>query len=107
MTTYTVIDHRSGEEESGLTVDEAAHIVLTNDGQEYEIREDEDGGFTLWSRHKAANQGWSQTCIFSIETDRAAAEADIFEKVVAAKWRGHPEVMTDEEYNSIPDGDSE
>jgi len=99
MTSYTVIDRSSGEMiDTGLSAADAARIVLTADSQEYSIREDADGGFTLWSRQQVANKGWSKTVIWSIATDRAEAEADIFMKVIAADWRGAPEVVTDEQY---------
>lgn len=99
MTTFTVIDRNSGEKiDGGLTAADAAHIVLTDDSQEYEIRSDEDGGFSLWSRQQVANKRWTRTVIFSVKDDRAEAEAEIFDKVIAADWPRHPEVLTDQQY---------
>ena len=100
MTTYTVIDDNSGEAiATGLTVAEAAAEVLTSDSQEFDIRAAEDGnGFELWTRQQVANKGWTQTVVYSVEDDRAAAEAEIFAKVIAADWPRHPTVMTDQQY---------
>lgn len=102
-TKYTVIDRNSGEKiDGGLTVAEAAHIVLTDDSQEYDIRPSEDGdGFDLWSRQQVANKGWTKTVIWSISADHDEAEAEIFAKVIAADWPRHPEVLTDEQYASF------
>jgi hypothetical protein len=99
MTTYTVIDQCSGEKiYGGLTAEDAAHIVLTDDGWDFDIREDEGGGFTLWRRRQVVDRDWRATAIWSFETDRAAAEAEIFEKVINTRWPRHPEVVTDERY---------
>ena len=100
--TYTLIHPVSGDKiDGGLTAAEAAHIVLTYDGRDYEIRENEDGGYTLWSRHPVANRGWEPTVVESRESNRDAAEAEIFEQVIHARWRRHPEAMTDEQYASM------
>lgn len=101
-TKYTVIDPSSGEAiDSGLTAAEAAHIILTDDGRQYEIREDPDGGFTLWSRQQVANKPWSPTVVFSIETEREKAETEIFQKVIVADWPRHPEAITDQRYQEM------
>jgi hypothetical protein len=55
-------------------------------------------GYCLWSRHRVANRGWTRTVVYSLEDDRAAAEAEIFDKVINADWRHHPTVMTDQQY---------
>lgn len=111
MTTFTVVDLNSGEKiGGGLTAADAAHIVLTDDSREYEIRADEDGGFSLWSRQQVANKGWTRTGIFSIKDDRTEAEAEIFDKVITADWRRYPEVMTDQQYSEMMadfEGDAE
>lgn len=99
MTSYTVIDNGSGEAiATGLNLRDAAAEVLTSDSREYDIREDEDGGFALWSRQQVANKGWTRTVVYSIETDREKAEAEIFGKVIVADWPHHPSVMTDEAF---------
>jgi hypothetical protein len=99
---YTVIDSHSGEAvATGLTVADAAAHVLTADSQEYDIRPFANGGgFQLWTRKQVANKGWSTSLsIFSVESDRDKAEAEIFKLVVGidANWSGY-EVMTDEQY---------
>lgn len=102
ITTYTVLDNGSGEAiATGLTAAEAAHEILTSDSQEYDIREDEDGGFTLWARQQVANKGWTRTVIFSVKDDRAEAEAEIFGQVIVADWPRHPTAMTDEAYRAM------
>jgi len=97
---YTVIDRNSGEKiGGGLTAADAAHIVLTDDGRQYDIRPSEDGeGFDLWSCQPVANRGWFKTLIWSNGPDRDAAETELFAKVIAANWPRHPEVLTDEQY---------
>ena len=101
MTTYTVIDYNGYKIDGGLTAAEAAHIVLTYDGRDYEIRENEDGGYTLWSRHPVANRGWEPTVVESRETNRDAAENEIMEVAIESEWPRRPLVMTDENYASI------
>lgn len=102
MTTFTVIDSNSGEMiETGVTATEAAHIVLTDDSQEYELRPSEDGeGFDLWSRQQVANKGWTRTRFFSLADTEDQAWAEIASEVIYAGLRG-PEVMTDEAYTEM------
>lgn len=97
--TYTVIDHNSGEPlDRHLTAAEAAHIILTDDGRDYDIRPDEDSGWALWARQQVANRGWERTVVYSIDDDRERAEAEIWQKVIDARWPRHPEAMTDDQY---------
>jgi hypothetical protein len=100
VTTYTVIDNGSGEAiATGLTAADAAAEVLTSDSQEFDIRPAADGnGFELWTRQQVANKGWTRTVMYSIEAARAAAEAEIFAKVIAADWPRHPTVLTDAQH---------
>jgi hypothetical protein len=98
VTKYTVVDSNGDVLDRGLTVAEAAHIILTDDGREYAIRPDDDGCWTLWSRQQVANKGWSPTVVYSFEDDRDLAESEIFQKVVDSDWPHHPEAMTDEQY---------
>lgn len=101
METYTVINSFSGDViDSGLSAEMAAHVVLTDDGGEYEVREDERGGWSLWTRKQVANRGWSRTLVGSAESDRDAAEADIWLQVIRADWPRHPTVMTDASYQA-------
>jgi multidrug efflux pump subunit AcrA (membrane-fusion protein) len=99
MTTYTVLDTNGDLIATGLTAADAAAEMLTDDGREFDIRAAADGtGFDLWTRQQVANKGWTITAIYSVDTDRAAAEARIFAKVIAADWPHHPTVLTDQQY---------
>ena len=101
-TTYTVLDLNGLVLGRGCDLAEAAHIILTDDGREYEIRPAADGdGFYLWSRQQVANRGWTKPVVFSLESDRAAAEAEIFAAVLAARWPQHPEAIPDAEYDTM------
>ena len=82
-TTYTVRDHE--EVTRGLTAVEAADILLTQDGHEYEIRPEEDGvGYRLWntafSRNSTAYNGLRKTVIYSLAQALEQAEAEIAER---------------------------
>jgi hypothetical protein len=99
MTTYTVLDYNGYVEASGLLAADAADLILCHDGAEYEIRASgsKHGGYDLWSRKPNANRPWTQTVAFSLESDFAKAEAEIFEKVIYAGWTNQL-VMTDDAY---------
>lgn len=101
-TTFTIADFRADAVHSGLSASEAAHELLSHDGAEYDVRAAEDGaGFELWHRKPNAHRvAWVKTVIWSSATDREAAEADIFAKVIASgHWdRDDLFVGTDEAY---------
>lgn len=103
MTTYTILSGEGEMIETGLSLRDAAHEVLTSDGREYEFRTgpDDDSGIVtvLWSRQQVANRPWAATRFFSIKTDRAEAEEEIFAEVVSGeRFAGHCEAITDEQY---------
>ena len=99
MTTYTVINPSSGEPEGRhLSAEDAAAIILTHDGCDYEIRSAGER-FELWTRQEVANVKWSRTVISSYAATSVAAEAEIYQTVVDAHWERHPEAMTDESYD--------
>lgn len=105
MTTlYTVTDCNSGDMiDTACTAAEAMHIILTDDGHQYEIRPEADGdGFRLWtstySRNSTAWNGLTKSTVYSLEVDAEKAEQEIAEKVIAAGWPRKPEAMTDERY---------
>lgn len=103
-TTYTVTEPNNGYMIGRhLTVREAAESMLSDDGQDFEIRETAGprGGriFDLWTRQQVANIGWGKTVIFSFAETREAAEAEIFQKVFDANWPGYT-VLTDAEYEA-------
>ena len=101
MNTYTVISRNSGEPiDRHLTAAEAAQVILTDDGRDYDLRQDEFG-WTLWSRQQVANIGWTATVATSIHDDRDLAEADVFHQVICAHWARHPEAITDAAYDRM------
>jgi hypothetical protein len=84
-----------------LTAAEVAHIILTDDGHEYEIRPTNDGGFQLWTRQQVANKPWTKTLVFSFADTLAEAEAEIFWEVTRAHWPHLPTAMTDAEFDAL------
>ncbi|AGH48786.1 MULTISPECIES: hypothetical protein [Sphingomonadales] len=99
MTTYTILSGEGEVQAQGLTLTEAAHEILTSDSREYDVRQDDDGGFTLWTRQQVANRGWEMTTFFSTNSDRKQAEDEIFTAIVLSpRFRGHCEAITDEAY---------
>ena len=80
---YAVVDQSGELIARDLTTNEAAHAILTVDGQEYEIRNNgADGDYwTLWERQQVANKPWTATLIgtYGAEPD---ARAEIFAHVV-------------------------
>jgi len=122
METFTVIDADGEAIARNLTAADAAHVILTDDGQEYEIRpmfygneadyaetmptqservQDCGGGYELWSRQQVANRLWAKTVVFSLADTLGEAEAEIFASVIRANWSRHPQAMTDAEYDAL------
>ena len=101
-TTFAVLTQNGDLIGTELTQTEAAQAILNHDGQDYEIRKDSDAiGHMLWTRQQVANRGWQKTVIYTGETDAAAAEAEIFQKVVAAYWSGQPSAISMTDYNQM------
>lgn len=99
MTTYTVISQHGDVIATGLSLRDAADEVLSSDSREYDVRQDSDGTYTLWSRQQVANRGWTATRFFSVATDRGEAEDEIFRAVVIFGYlSGHHEVIPDAAY---------
>lgn len=99
MTTYTILSGEGEMIETGLALRDAAAEVLRSDSREFDIREDDDGSFVLWTRQQVANRPWMATKFFSIKTDREAAENEIFAEAVSSeRFAGHYEAITDEQY---------
>jgi hypothetical protein len=102
--TYTVVNRNGDAQESGLTVAEAAQLLLCYDGHEYEVRPESDGnGFRLWvsnfSRNSMYFNGLTKSRIWSLQPDEQSAEAEIFRKVVKHSLDYHGcTVMTDAEH---------
>lgn len=100
MEKFTVIDTDGNQLGRHLTAAEAARIILTEDGREYQIRLI-DGDFALLTRHQVANRPWEKTVLFSVAMTLAEAEAEIFAAVIRARWPRHPEAIPDAEYDAI------
>jgi len=90
---FTVIHDGGTVELSSASLAEAAHMVMRYDGHEFEIRANEDGGFSLWttrfSRNSRCYRGLTRSMIYSIEDDKTRAEAEIYQKVIddnAGRW---------------------
>lgn len=79
---YAVVDQSGELIARDLTTEDAAHEILTVDGQEYEIRPDSAGDYwTLWTRQQVANKPWTATLIGTCGTEDEA-RADILAHVV-------------------------
>ena len=101
MLKFTVVDIDGEPIARHLTAAEAAHIILTDDGSDYEIRPTKDGGFLLWTRQQVANKPWTKTNVFSFADTLAEAGDEIFADVISTHWPRHPEAMTDEQFDAI------
>lgn len=110
-TTYTVINRSSGNPEARhLTAWEAAQVVLTHDGHDYEVRRG-DGRWELLVSRGSRNSfsglrglvpAWSHhRLIVSREVAEADALADIGRQVCLAGWEGVPDIMTDADYDAM------
>lgn len=105
MTTYTVFhSNDSTKATSRLTLEEAAHELMTYDGHDYEIRQDgtfSDGSpilrlyVTQFSRNSTLG-GLPMVGTF-ITGQR---EQEIWQDVVGLAWRGM-EAMTDAQYDQM------
>jgi len=102
--TYTVLNRHGSVQDEGLSLADAAQVVMGYDGHEYEIKAAPEGlGFELWtssfSRNSTAFNGLKKSVIYSVNEDRALAEAEIYRKVIKnAEWFCGCTVMTDAEH---------
>lgn len=97
--TYTLLDTTGRAIAHGLSASDAAAEILTSDGREYDIRADDTGGYVLWTRHQVAGLPWTPTIFYSAAENIEEAEADIYAAVVVAeRFCGHPEAVTDDQY---------
>lgn len=102
MSTFTIINWSDYSIQSGLTLDDAAHEVLSCDESQFEIREAKEGGYSLWSSNPSLNQDWVETKFFSREEDAEKAKEEIFTMVVDnPRFQAICEVLTDEMYDEI------
>jgi hypothetical protein len=99
-TTYTVYDPTdSSNHTSGLSAAEAADMLLSDDGQEWEVRPLEgEPGFVLWTRQQVAGRKWTKCAMWSLADTLEAATAEILGKVLVAETRSGPEAMTDKAF---------
>lgn len=106
MTTYTVYNPNSDTEaETGMPLADAANKLMTYDGHEWEIREEEYKGepaFRLYtsqfSRNSPAGGGaLVRSVISSFAADYATAATEIFERVISEDW-WKLECVTDAEF---------
>ena len=114
MSTYTILTGEGYLVDSGLSLRDAAHEILTSDGRSYEIRrgmpraDSPLGDFVLWSFERARLEMWQETKFFSLKKLRDQAEAEIFAAVVnAERFPGHNEAITDEQYAQMAEQGAE
>jgi len=95
---YTVLNHNGDIQAQGVDLAEAAHIVLTYDGHDYDIRRDEDGGHALYVSQFSLNSPFGGRPLVRC-VDYFKNEAEIYQFVVdhATNWLNQM-VMTDEDY---------
>jgi hypothetical protein len=85
MTKFYTVARRDGDgREYNLNLQDAARRILHDDGQEYDIRPTDGGGFDLWCRQQVANVKWYKTSVYSVQDDAELAEIEIFQKIVDA-----------------------
>ena len=105
MTTYTVIDTTGDIIKRHLSVEDAAHEILTHDGHGYEFRQCVDEGWRLWVTPFSRNSpvgGKPLTPLFwSSHDDLEKARAELFQRVIAETWRRYPEAVTDDAYDAM------
>ena len=100
-TTYTVLDRHGNVQSDGESLEGAALIVLEYDCHQYEIRNEGDNGFNLWTSQRGGggNVPMTKSVIYSLETDEALATAEIYHKVIQnAEWWDNQSVVTDADY---------
>ena len=100
MLKFTVLNTNGEIIARHLTAAAAAHIVLSDDGREYQIRRDEQG-CVLWTRQQVANRQWVETAIYSSARTTAAAELEIFWSVLRANLPRHLQAMTDAQFDAL------
>jgi hypothetical protein len=97
QTTYTLLDNGYAKR-SGLTLEQAAIELLTDDGQEYEIRTDssEPDTWFLWVRKPNAGRQWQQWGRFhATGGTEEEARSRIFRTVMREYKPGNICVVTD------------
>lgn len=104
---YAVVDQSGELIARDLTTEQAAHEILTVDGQEYEIRPDShDGYWTLRSRKPVSNKPWTAHLLIVKYGTEDEARAEIFAQVVKEADGGRwwkAEAIPQEEYDEMVD----
>ena len=85
-TRYVVLNCNGDVIRHNLDRDDACNQILTDDGQEWEVRPDSPEGHTLWSRKQVGNVSWHPTAVYSAYDDYGTAYDDIMEKVISSNW---------------------
>lgn len=111
-TTYTVIDPQGEVLERGLSTFEAAQVILTYDGRDYELRPASKASPTMWNLYsKRQNRLWEGPCWTGSAGDggrlicgwgQTEGEAwdEIAAQVLTASWGRHPSAMPDADYDA-------
>jgi hypothetical protein len=114
-TTYTYPTDGSAPAESGLSPLEVAQERLGHDCHLYEMRREADGRWQIYgsqfSRNYHGGPGKMNPLydgpnphgrlLDSTAETEAAAWEELAPRVVLADWRGVPEAMTDDDYNTM------
>jgi len=100
-TTYTVLDAHGDVQDRGLDLEAAAHMVLTYDGYEYEVRPDDDGWLSLWiSQARRNSYGGPRGLTKSVISGNT--EDEIWRQVIAnAWWWQGCDVLADADYDIL------
>jgi hypothetical protein len=98
---YTVLSNDGDVIGRNLTLARAADEILSSDSREWEIRQQDDGGYRLWSRQQVANVRWGKTVVMSYAETVEEAKAEIFTAVVNSDWPGHYTAITDHAYDAM------
>ena len=101
---YAVVDQSGNLIARDLTTEQAAHEILTADGQDYEIRPDSADGdyWTLWTRQQVANKPWTATLIGTYDgrRTRAVIFAHVVKKADGGRW-WKAEAIPQDEYDEM------
>ncbi len=90
------------DERDLVSAREAMHALLNYDGAGYEIRPEVDGlGFRLWTHRPHQGNRYTETDIWSLETDEAAATDEIAARVISRRGLGEPEVLTEQQFREM------
>lgn len=101
---YAVVDQSGDLIARDLTTEQAAHEILTVDGQEYEMRRDPEGYWSLWTRQQVANRPWTCTLLGSWGQTEDDAKAEVFADALRQADGGRhwmAEAIPQDEYDAM------